>query len=113
MRSSDPGGALATLTHARLRARQGDYAAAAALLRQILEHDPEHAEARELLRSIDGRGDTTGDEPAAEEAPAPPEPGDPDRLAGSFRRALAPKAAPPRRRIRRLEGWLRKIRRDR
>ena len=41
-----------TLTHARLRALQGDRAAAESLLSELLSRQPDHGEARELLRSI-------------------------------------------------------------
>ena len=45
----------ATLTHARLRAAQGDFGGAARILRVILEVQPEHDEARVLLAEIEGR----------------------------------------------------------
>ena len=56
MRTPDsPSASFTTLTHARLRALQGDYAAAERLLCELLERQPDHAEARALLRSIAGR----------------------------------------------------------
>jgi len=79
---ADPSEILATLTHARLRADQGDYTAAVSLLRRILASRPEHHEALSLLRLIEGR--LSGVEAAQ---------------------------APARRRIERLEDWLGKIRR--
>jgi hypothetical protein len=84
MLPADPSEILATLTHARLRADQGDYPAAVSLLRRILASRPEHHEALSLLRLIEGR--LTGVE-------------------------AGPAQAPARRRIERLEDWLGKIRR--
>ncbi len=52
---------LASMTHARLRVRQGDYREAGRLLREILERDPEHVAAQQLLLRIAGRLDTPGD----------------------------------------------------
>ena len=51
---------LASMTHARLRVRQGDYGEAGRLLREILERDPTHVDARQLLLRIARRLDTTG-----------------------------------------------------
>ena len=108
MRQPDPLETLATLTHARLRVRQGDYAAAVTLLQRLLEREPEQAEARVLLRSIEGRQGIARAEPAAE-ALRPPESAEASRLAGVFRQALSG-APEPQRRIRRLEEWLNKLR---
>jgi len=102
---------LETLTHARLRAAQGDHAGAEALLRRMLERDPGHAEARELLRSVEGGG-APEPEGLSEEALLPPQPGDPARLASSFREALSSPEPPGLRRIRRLRAWLGRILRD-
>ena len=99
---------LATLTHARLRVGQGDYAAASMLLRRILELQPEHAEAAELLRSIEGRVSAETAEPAPERL-LPPESADPARLSGPFRDALAG-VTERGRQIRRLERWLHRVR---
>ena len=109
MRQPRPNETLATLTHARLRVRQGDYAAAATLLGRLLEREPQHAEACELLRSIEGRQGSAIDEPAPETL-RPPEAAEATRLAGVFREALS--GVMPRRRIERLEAWLQRIRRE-
>jgi len=42
-----------TLTHARLRARQGDLPGARRVLRQLLERDPADPAAHALLRDLD------------------------------------------------------------
>ena len=108
----DPDDELLTLTHARLRVRNGDYCGAARVLRRILEREPSDAEARALLRSIAGRSaDSTAE---AEEPPLePPRAGDPGRLAGEFRRTFAGTTVSAAERARRLEDWLVKIRRSR
>ena len=48
---------LATLTHARLRAVQGDRRAARRILASILERDPERQDARKLLHQVAGRAE--------------------------------------------------------
>jgi len=103
---------LLTLTHARLRVRNGDFRGAERVLRRILERDPSDDEARALLRSVEGRpaDSTAGPE---EEPLEPPRAGDPGRLAGEFRRALAGTTASATERARRLEEWLLRIRRTR
>jgi hypothetical protein len=45
---------LETVTHARLRAEQGDAAGAVRILRAVLARRPGDAEARELLASLPG-----------------------------------------------------------
>ncbi len=52
----DPGPerALTTVTHARIRAQQGDLARARSILQAILEDEPEHAEACALLEALAG-----------------------------------------------------------
>jgi hypothetical protein len=47
-----------TLTHARLRAAQGDVDAARRILRAVLGADPANREASGLLRALDGGGET-------------------------------------------------------
>ena len=68
--NADSGGSFATLTHARLRATQGDVAGAARILRVILEVQPAHREARELLAELTGRVTVKHAEPPEERAPA-------------------------------------------
>jgi hypothetical protein len=108
--TAEPGESFATLTHARLRAAQGDIGGAARILRVILEVQPAHREARELLDEITGRVAVRHEEPA--ERPAaeivPAAAGD---LAGQFRDALGGN----RRRIRveRLSRWLQRMQRNR
>lgn len=72
---------LATLTHARLRAEQGDARGARSILQDLLERDPADERARELLGSLPS---TEGKLNA---------PGAPDR-----RKAIA-----------RLEAWLHRL----
>ena len=77
----------ATLTHARVRLRQGDYAAARLILTRLLERDPDETQARALLDFLARPGIT----PAG---------------------AASPDRAQNRRRtVRRLENWLARIRR--
>ena len=108
----DPEDSLTTLTHACLRVAQEDYRAAERLLRGVLAREPDHAEARHLLEAIAERVVTTEAEETADEIPEPAVAGDPARLAGAFRDALGSAARPPGGRIRRLESWLGRIRRD-
>lgn len=60
---------LATLTHARIRARQGDLSTARRILASILEGDPDHPGARALLAEIGGRP-SGASRPAAAAAPS-------------------------------------------
>jgi len=100
---------LSTLTHARLRAAQGDLAAARRILRELLEADPDLAEARELLAVWEGRA--AAPRPSeSEEALPPTAPAEPRALAARFRDALgAGRDAPRRRKIARLESWLARL----
>lgn len=75
-RGSEP---LATVTHARLRAAQGDLASARRLLSELLARSPDHEPARALLQHL-----TTP-------------------------RDRRPAMAPNRQRILRLERWLTQI----
>ncbi len=86
--SGKRGGApLATVTHARLRASQGDVAGARAILETVLAANPDDAEAHGLLTRLSGARD--GDRALeAEEPLAAPQAGDPAALAASFREAL-------------------------
>jgi len=100
-----------TLTHARVRAGQGDVRGARRILQAILERDPQDAEARQLLRELQERRQRSGREaPAAPLAPA--RAATPGELAARFRRALSSSGGGATRiRIRRLERWLRRIER--
>ena len=106
----DSGGSFATLTHARLRAAQGDVAGAKRILRVILDVQPGHDEARALLARIEHR--SVAVLPESEEAALEPAraatAGD---LAVAFRGALSsPKRGPG---VLRLSRWLQRIERNR
>ena len=92
--------ALQTVTHARLRALQGDPAGAVRILEAVLARRPEDGEARELLRNLPrGRApEMEGDESPV----APPTPASADELARTFRRTLAPPRMPARSRLQRF-----------
>ena len=103
MGGSGSHGGFATLTHARLRAAQGDIAGAARIVRVILESQPGHTEAREFLDSLDGRIPVTYREKP--EAPlAAARPAVAEELRGSFRSAIDGVGARAR-----LEEWLRRV----
>jgi len=108
--SAESGGSFATLTHARLRAAQGDVGGAARILRVILEVQPAHREARELLDEITGRVAVVHAEPAEEPAVAvvPANAGD---LARHFRHALGENRRSAR--MERLSLWLARTQRNR
>jgi hypothetical protein len=97
-----------TITHARLRASQGDLATARRVLRAILASDPDHVEAARLLEALgDGEGDAFPVETGGIEASR--EPATAEELAGRFRDALAPGDV----RSERLRRWVEAIRRNR
>ena len=98
-----------TVTHARIRAAQGDVEGARRILGAILAERPEHAAARELLAALaDRTGAARDDQPPA--ALAPPVAGDVRHLAARFRRSLGRAAEPPSgARIRRLRRWLARV----
>ena len=100
-----------TLTHARIRAGQGDLKGARRVLKAILLRSPDHIEARALLEELDGK---TGREamPEREELLADPEATDARRLAERFRGTLSRRepVQDVRGRVRRLEAWLTRIR---
>jgi hypothetical protein len=100
-----------TLTHARVRAGQGDVQGARRILRAILDCDPQHAEAlRMLLELQDRRQHSRREAPAA--PVSPPRSARAGELTASFRRSLGATGAEAARvRIRRLERWLRSIER--
>ena len=91
---------LLTVTHARLRAEQGDSAGAVRILEELLARRPGDVEARELLAALPGGA---GPAPEIEEvAAAPPEPASAAELARRFRRKLRQPSA----RRRRMERFL-------
>lgn len=95
-----------TVTHARIRAAQGDLAGARAILESVLLGAPEHQEARRLMRQLEV-GIPWPASGEIEETVAPRRPADARSLAGRFRRSLGqPDAGSVRRRIARLERWL-------
>jgi len=100
------------MTHARIRAAQGDTSGARKILRAILERQPGHSEALALLGELSRRrGAARGEE--ADEALPERQPSDPRKLAARFRRALGRSATPDAgRRVKRLEAWLANISRE-
>ncbi len=110
MVNADSGGSFATLTHARLRAAQGDVTGAVRILRVILEVQPGHDEARGFLAEIENRLAVAHTEPleGAAEAVTPATAG---ALTFRFREALD--AHRPNPRIRRLSSWMERMQRNR
>lgn len=108
--NADSGGSFATLTHARLRAAQGDVPGAVKILRVILEVQPGHHEARGFLAEIENRLAVAHSEASevAAEAVTSATAGD---LTLRFREALD--ASRPSPRIRRLSSWLERTQRNR
>lgn len=100
-----------TLTHARIRAGQGDLSGARRVLRSILERSPDHAAARALLEELDGKAEREAVQERAEPL-SEPEAADARRLARRFRRSLGRREQIPDvpGRVRRLEAWLTRIR---
>ena len=104
-RTMNPLDAFDTVTHARLRARQGDVRGARRVLYRILDVRPEDGAARDLLTSLEGvKQQGASSEPRA--ALAPPVAAHPEDLAARFRGALARGAVGPASRLRSL---LRKV----
>jgi hypothetical protein len=110
MTTHGAGGPFATLTHARLRAAQGDVDGAVRILRVILEAQPDHGEARDALDALLHRVPVAYHEPAP---PAPDEarPSSAADLKDRFRAALSGGRSEGR--IRRLNRWIERIRRNR
>lgn len=104
--NSGSGGPFATLTHAKLRAAQGDVVGAVRILRVILEVQPGHDEARRFLAEIENRLPVAHTEPheVAAEAVTAAKAAD---LTLRFRNALDTRR--PSLRIRRLSSWLERI----
>jgi hypothetical protein len=102
-----------TLTHARLRAGQGDPRGARRILRGILRREPEHAEARRLLAELDGLPQGKRRKHGPRSLP-PPTPAGAESLSVKFRQALGPAEQPDRlARIERLRRWLARLERGR
>jgi hypothetical protein len=110
MVSADSGGSFATLTHARLRASQGDVTGAVRILRVILEVQPDHHQAREFLAEIENRPAVSHREPLEPAAEAVT-PATADDLTHRFRDVLDARRPNPR--IRRLSSWLERVERNR
>jgi len=110
MVSADSHGSFATLTHARLRAAQGDVPGAVRILHVILEVQPGHHEARAFLAEIEDKRAVAHTEPqeAAADAVTPASAGD---LALRFRTAL--EAHRPSPGFLRLTSWLERVQRNR
>ena len=108
--NKDSGESFATLTHARLRAAQGDVSGAVRILRVILEVQPGHDEARGFLAEIENRLAVAHVEPleVAAEAVTSATAGD---LARRFREALEARRPSPK--IPQLASWLERIQRNR
>jgi hypothetical protein len=100
-----------TLTHARVRAAQGDVAGARRILVAMLARDPEDPGARRLLADLAGSidRDRVAD---ADEPVAPAQPRGAADLAPQFRALLGGGRASARARIRRLERWLERVGRN-
>lgn len=99
-----------TVTHARIRAAQGDRSGARRIARAILARDPEDAAARELLEALGAGADAPSGEP---EDPTPDVPvgADAAELAEGFRRSLGLEA--PRDPRVSLSLWLDRVRSNR
>lgn len=84
MTTQPPRKEFATLTHARLRAQQGDVAGATRLLSAILAVEPDHLEARSLLLRLERIESTRRVDPEPLHSPPPESAGAAD-LASGFR----------------------------
>lgn len=101
--SGRSGGSFATLTHARLRAAQGDIGGAVRILRVILNVQPEHEDAKILLVEIENRVSVVHREPGPQKA-EPVRPATAGDLKNRFRAALG--ADSPTARAQQLRRWL-------
>ena len=108
--NAESGRSFATLTHARLRASQGDIASALRILRGILEVQPGHHEARALLAAIENRPAVVHTEPL-EAAAEPVKPATAEGLSLRFREAFGVRRSGAS--IRRLSSWLERLNRHR
>ena len=100
-------GPFATLTHARVRAGQGDIAGATRILRVILDAQPDHVEARAMLDGLSGRASLAYREPVADRAADPMAASAAD-LAPRFRETLM-----RGRRVESLKRWGERVQRNR
>ncbi len=100
---------LLTVTHARLRAAQGDTAGARRILEAILARSPGRPDAVELLASLSSRPQQVSSDPGEIARPAAPVPGEPSDLIARFRSELDGTGPSAAERIRRLEEWLAKV----
>jgi len=108
-RENHPGSPLSTLTHARVRAMQGDVRTARSILVCILRQDPGHVEAKKLQERLSHRDQVPGAQGWEERLP-PGEPGDPSTLAREFKRVLGGTDFRPREKVaERLRWWLDRI----
>jgi hypothetical protein len=99
-----------TLTHARIRAAQGDLTGARRIARAILERDPDDADARELLAALGSRGDAPTREAEDPVLDAPTAVAADDlRDAFRTRLGLQPEIGPRER----LAAWLERVRANR
>ena len=112
MNGHDFGHPLTTLTHARLRALQGDVIAARRILKAILDRSPDDDEARAFLAELAGRGSRPAAADVAEVAERAPERGDPGEMAARFRRVMNGRQAGSERVVRQLEQWLDTVQRN-
>ena len=110
MASPTHGGSFATLTHARLRAAQGDVSGALRILRVILDVQPEHDEARGLLAELEGEKAVAHFEPLEDPVDAVTSATSRD-LKQRFKGALGAGEASPT--VRRLADWLALLQRNR
>jgi hypothetical protein len=104
MPTRDP---LETVTHARLRAEQGDVRGARRILERMLVRDPDDPTVHALLRDLDGRGQV--ERATIDDVPeAPPASASAEELASRFRAGLraasGDRAARLRRYLRRIES---------
>jgi hypothetical protein len=107
-------GPFATITHARLRAEQGDVAGALRIVGMILDRNPDDGEARHLAMELRGRA--TAEQ--REEGDAPPAPvarARASELAERFAASIGPErpSGGQGQRGGRLEAWLERIERAR
>ena len=107
--SKEPAELPPTVTHARLRATQGDRSGARRLLRALLLRRPRDGEARALLRALEDRPDRRSEAVNPPDL-APPQSVSAGDLAARFRAELSADRGEQRRfRIARLERWLARL----
>jgi hypothetical protein len=107
MPTGESGGAFATLTHARLRAAQGDVGGAVRILRVILNAQPDHPEARAFLAGLDDRVAITYRDPVRDHVTTAPPAAVADTT-GRVREVPGGQRPPLR-----LSRWLERVRRNR